>query len=146
MNGFVNGIGTPISIVRGPHNQGWTIGSVLAPSGVFHVNDSGTIDGIVSAPLPTGGTPFGICYDGAGDLYYADLAVGPNPDPTDPIETESQAGSLKWVPAGHLAITGVPIDLGPIPIAQTVPGTSGLDFADGVWVVRASMLPAKYSE
>ena len=148
MNGFVNGIGTPISIVRGPGNKGWTVGSVLAPSGVFHISDAGMLDGIAAAPLPTAGTPFGICYDKAGNLYYADLAVGPNPDPTNPIDTQSNAGSLKWVPAGILSfnLPGAPtIALGPVPIAQTVPGTTGLDFADGIWVVPAWAVPARYS-
>jgi hypothetical protein len=148
MNGIANGIGTPISIVRDPANKGWTVGSVLAPSGVFHVSDAGMLDGIVAAPLPTAGTPFGICYDKAGNLYYADLAVGPNPDPTDPIDTQSRAGSLKWVPNGALTfnLPGAPtISLGALPIAQTVPGTTGLDFADGVWVVPASAVPARFT-
>jgi hypothetical protein len=148
MNGPANGIGTPISIVRDPANKGWTVASVLAPSGVFHVSDSGMVDGIVAAPLPTAGTPFGICYDAAGNLYYADLAVGPNPDPTDPIDTQGDAGSLKWVPAGELSFTlpGAPtIAFGPLPIAQTVAGTSGLNFADGVWVVPANLVPRRYS-
>ena len=148
MNGFANGIGTPISIVRDPANKGWTVASVLAPSGVFHVSDAGMLDGIVAAPLPTTGTPFGISYDTAGNLYYADLAVGPNPDPTDPIETQSHAGSLKWVPAGALSFNlpgAGTISLGPVPVAQTVPGTTGLDFADGVWVVPASAVPARYT-
>ena len=148
MNGFTNGIGTPISIVRGPANKGWTVGSVLAPSGVFHIGDAGMLDGIIAAPLPTAGTPFGICYDKAGNLYYADLAIGPNPDPTDPIETQSHAGSLKWVPSGTLSfnLPGAPtISLGPLPVAQTVVGTTGMDFADGVWVVSASAVPARFS-
>ncbi|MGZ4189985.1 MAG: hypothetical protein ACXVD2_07975 [Actinomycetota bacterium] len=148
MNGIANGIGTPISIVRDPKDEGWTVGSVLAPSGVFHVSDAGQVDGIVSAPIPTGGTPFGICYDAAGNLYYADLAVGPNPDPTDPIETQNDAGSLKWVPVGSLSanVPGVgTVSLGSVPVAQTVPGTEGLNFADGVWVVPAAALPESYS-
>jgi hypothetical protein len=134
--------------VRDPANKGWTVASVLAPSGVFHINAAGMLDGIVAAPLPTAGTPFGICYDTAGNLYYADLAVGPNQDPTDPIETQSKAGSLKWVPNGTLSFNlpgAGTISLGSLPVAQTVPGTTGLDFADGVWVVPASAVPARFT-
>jgi hypothetical protein len=146
MNGIANGIGTPISIVRGPHT-GWTVASVLAPSAVFHVNDAGRVDDIVSAPLPKSGTPFGICYDAAGDLYYADLAVGPNPDPTDPIETQNDASSLKFVSAKPVEVNAGVAGVGgaTLPIAQTVPGTDGLNFADGVWVVPASALPSSFS-
>ena len=122
------GLGTPIGIVPAP-GGGWAVSSVLVPAGVFHVsevNGVGVVDGVLASPGPTTGTPFGLAYDAGGNLYYADLGVGPNPDPTDPLDAVPGAGALRSVPAGAP----------PVPQALA----TGMSFPDGVAVVSATAI------
>lgn len=129
LDGFSQGILTPIAIVRAP-TGGWAVSSVLAPAGVFHVNEvadgSGRVTGVLVAPSPVTGNPFGIGFDAAGNLYYADLGLGANTDPFDPIGPQDGNGALKTVPLD-----------GP-PVPRTI--LDGLDFPDGVTVIPASAI------
>jgi polyvinyl alcohol dehydrogenase (cytochrome) len=126
------GLGTPIGIVRAPQG-GWAVSSVLVPSGVFHVNDLGIVDGTLVAPAPNTGTPFGLAYDNLGDLFYADLGVKVlgggegTPDPTNPIDSAPGAGGFRWVPAGST-----------LPVSQPI--ATQWDFPDGVTVVNANAI------
>jgi hypothetical protein len=130
MHTLVEGIGTPISITRDAIHGGWAVGSVLVAPGIFHVTDAGVLDGVIAAPGPQTGTPFGIAYDNASNLWFADLGVRPFPldgtDPTDPIDSATDQGAFRMVPAG-----GLPV---PVEIANT------WQFPDGVAVVPASAI------
>jgi len=122
------GIGTPIGIVRAP-DGGWAVSSVLVLPAVYHVSVVGgqpVTDGVIAAPGPSTGTPFGLAYDKLGNLYFADLGVRPFPldgtDPTDPIDSAPNQSGFAVAPAGG----------GPIPTRIA----SNWQFADGVTVVR----------
>ena len=125
------GIGTPSGIVRAP-GGGWAVSSVLAPSGVFRLNDLGVNMGPLAAPGPDTGTPFGFDFDSKGNLFYADLGVQVLPDATDP-STPADAvdghGALRWVKAGA----------SPSPR----PLVTGWNFPDGVKVVPKSAITQK---
>jgi polyvinyl alcohol dehydrogenase (cytochrome) len=128
MIGPAQGIGTPIAIAQVPGSTDWAVASVLVPGGIFRVSADGIVVGTYAAPGPQTGTPFGIAFDSAGNLYYADLGVRPWPltggeDPSEPIGTADGQGALKMVPAG-----GAPF---PITIQAE------MNFPDGVAVVPA---------
>ena len=121
------GIGTPIGIVRAP-DGGWAVSSVLVLPAIYHVTVVGgqpIMDGLIAAPGPNTGTPFGLGYDKLGNLYWADLGVRPFPldgtDPTDPIDSAPNQSGFAMVKAGGL------------PIATRI--ASNWQFADGVTVV-----------
>jgi len=122
------GIGTPIGITPDP-NGGWAVSSVLVLPAIYHVSvvaGHPVMDGLIAAPGPNTGTPFGLGYDKLGNLYWADLGVRPFPldgtDPTDPIDSAPNQSGFAMVAAGGL------------PIATRI--ASGWQFADGVTVVR----------